>query len=164
MEKQFDKDFQTFLENGSRSELADYRNCIIQECYERIHQRKDLEPIQRAFGEVLDEQNARKIRCGLMAFVFFLLFLFNCAIAIIVAGAGQTYLVIFNLLVAVVNGVNISMWLKRHAVEKRIYGNLCKTNIHIYYEKPETPFPEISQDSDEALRLKKEVLDEILGF
>lgn len=161
----FDENFVKILLTGTRRDFAIYRNCLIDEM-DRRKKHTDAESVRKMVGEtVADTKKSRKRHfVGMIIFslmiVISIIILKKCSHNMIIVIV-SAFTILFNTLNLVLNGANFLC--ESYLLEKYKEAVIVVEKTSRMIEYPEV-FKIISNDTKEMLSLKKEKLDEILGF
>lgn len=168
-ETYFDEAFEKLLQEGNRHDIANYRNCIIEEQRRRVT-KEDVETANRIFKNVLGGQKNLRLKYGLLTLFFIVLFTLNILMIIAASSRGSFSLILLNTFVGFINILNIMLYGSKFIIQALLSPRLKNSVIVITKEKPESlsTFPEIfkviSCDNVETLCHKKARLDEFLGL
>lgn len=166
---QFDEYFEAMLQKGDRETCARYRNYIIDE----LRQRKECKNNAIQIGNVLDSQYkeiARSKRLHVTSAVLSLVGIIAALSVVLNKSAqGHAGLKVFAIILIVSNGYFFLRGLSRSFLLSAIQKETEATVVYVTRAPRLNPdFPEsfrnIPVDSDEILRSKKQMLDELLGF
>ncbi len=166
---QFDEYFEAMLRKADRETCARYRNCIIDEQRRRNECKNNAVQI----GNNIDAQYKELARMKRWQIAFAIISLIGAFAALnIVFGAsaqGLTALKVCGIILMILN----ELFFIRNLLRSLLLSSILKEaeNTVVYVTKApraNSDFPEsfrnIPADSDEILRSKKQMLDELLGF
>ena len=145
-----DREFLELIENGSRHELAMYRNRIIDEQKFRTKQNR--------LGFTPKEQKNIKRRYQYAAFIFSVFIVIGVALVIVSLINGEIFSAVLNALVVVINILNVLIYRQKQKIANMLFLS------EIVISANDVDKGKIHNDTDEMLEKKKARLDEVLGL
>lgn len=166
---QFDENFEAMLQKGDREACAHYRNYIIDE----LQRRKECKNDAVQIGNSLDAQYKELARMRLLQIASAIISLIGALAALnivfVASAQGLTALKVCGIILMILS----ELFSIRHFLGSLLLSSMLKEaentviNVtrspHANSDFPES-FRDIKVDSDEILRSKKQMLDELLGF
>ena len=170
MEKmRFDEGFETLLLSGNLHNIANYRNCIIDEERRRANH-QSRQSAREIYVSTMEDARMGKKYAAVYMIATWLISLI-CTICLIINIRNSLWLLAALVgLGALFNAGSATKCTGIYLLYRFAYNEFKKGNITVVRQKDkyEKTFPEffsvISEDTEEVLRIKKAKLDEILGL
>ena len=171
MEQQvFDKAFEELLKSGNRHDIANYRNCIIEELRTRPKSRDIKKTIETSTKAIDRKNRGSKIFCFIWTLVYVALVVFCFSFGKKCYYNKNMPGLVFFIIVGIYDFVHMILYGREFCRIGQVREEF-RTAIVIIPRKmpiitPETSdiYAIINHESENILKLKKEKLDKILGF